>query len=219
MKNVISYVSGTGGDFLVNCCNQLWSLEMTPHGSVNNLASTKWQENQLNDVEWLELVNNLPYSYVGTHLIDRLLRLPVAPWWIVVPDINSYYIWARRDCVTRSYKTLLGPSGDFFLTVKELVLTGKSKQAAENYLEWITNYNWGLMQMRLVQNSNKIDVSGLLDKNGMDYIVDQIPQLKLFTTQCRHYHSNWLNCQIDLSESSVINLLSEKLSKFVFENC
>jgi hypothetical protein len=217
MKNAVSYVSGTGGDFLVNCCNQMWSLGVTQQGCAVASASTKKQENQINDREWLELINNSPFQYVGTHQVDRLLRLPVAPIWLTVPNINEYYIWARRDCVTRNYKKLLSPSGDMFENIKDLVISNQSKKAANIYLDWITKYNWVLMQTREVQASNKINVSRLLTKNGIDEIIDQMPQLKQVAVQCQSYHTLWLAAQFDLTESSVINLLSEKLCKFIKE--
>jgi hypothetical protein len=218
MKYAVSYVSGCAGDFVVNCCNGCWDLGTTEHGTVISSASVKKQDSSLNDADWLKLVNNFSESYIGTHVVDRLLRLPVIPLWLVVPDIKSYYIWARRDCVTRDYKKLLAPSGDFFLTIRELVLTNKSIQAAELYLDWITNYNWVLNQMRLVQKSNKIDISDLLDYRGIDSIIDQISYLQTNVSQCQQYHNMWLRNQLDLSEPSVINLLSVKLSKFVNEN-
>jgi hypothetical protein len=218
MKYAVSYVSGCAGDFVVNCCNGCWDLGTTEHGTVISSASVKNQDSSLNEADWLELVNNFSESYIGTHVVDRLLRLPVIPLWLVVPDIKSYYIWARRDCATRNYKKLLAPSGDFFLAIRELVLTNKSIQAAELYLDWITNYNWVLNQMRLVQKSNKIDISDLLDYRGIDSIIDQIPHLQTNVSQYQQYHNMWLRNQLDLSEPSVINLLSVKLSKFVNEN-
>jgi hypothetical protein len=218
MKHLVSYVSGCAGDFVVNCCNHQWNQSIGTNGRVTQSASVKFQDNSLIDSDWLELCNNFSESYVSTHSVDRLLRLPVIPVWLVVPDANNYAIWARRDCATRHYKLLLSPFGDFFLKIKELVLVGQATHAAEMYLDWITDYNWALMQMRLVQNSNKIDVSHLLEKNGIDSLIDQMPHLKLVTAQCKKYHNEWLTRQVDLSESSVIDLLSIKLSKFVNED-
>jgi len=217
MKSVVSYVSGTGGDFVVNCCNHVWSSTMTQQGSVIPSASTKDQENQLNDADWVKLVNNLPYSYVGTHLVDRLLRLPVNPIWLTVPDLDQYRMWAMRDFVTRYYKKMLVPHGDLFDKIKDLVLANQSKTAAGVYLDYVTKYNWSQMQMRLVQMSNKINVSQLLRHNGIDEIIDQLPELKSVSKQCRVYHKVWLSNQVDLTESSVIDLLSAKLCKFVEE--
>jgi hypothetical protein len=218
MKYAVSYVSGCAGDFVVNCCNGCWDLGTTEHGSIIPSASVKQQDSSLNDADWLELVNNFSERYIGTHAVDRLLQLPVIPLWLVVPDIKSYHIWARRDCVTRNYKKLLAPSGNVFLIIRELVLTNKSTQAADLYLDWITNHNWVLNQMRSVQKSNKIDISDLLNCCGIDSIIDQISHLQTNVSQCRQYHNMWLRNQLDLSEPSVINLLSVKLSKFVNEN-
>ena len=217
MKHLVSYVSGCAGDFVVSCCNHQWNQAISTNGRVIPTATMKFQDNSLADSEWLELANSFSESYVGTHSIDKLLRLPVIPVWIVVPTANNYSIWARRDCATRNYAVLLSPFGDFFLTIRELVLLGKAERAAEMYLDWITNYNWILMQQRLVQNSNKIDVSHLLEKNGIDSLIDQIPHLKSVTAQCKKFHNEWIARQIDLSESSVIDILSIKLSKFINE--
>lgn len=217
MKSVVSYVPGTGGDFVVNCCNHMWSSTVAQQGYVISSASTKDQENQLNDPDWIKLVNDLPQSYVGTHLVDRVLRLPVNPIWLTVPDLDQYRMWARRDFVTRYHKKMLVPHGDLFEKIKDLVLTDQSRTAAEVYIDYVTKYNWIQMQMRLVQMSNKINVSQLLRHNGIDEIIDQMPQLKSVSKQCRVYHKLWLNNQIDLTESSVIDLLSAKLCKFVQE--
>lgn len=217
MKYAVSYVAGTGGDFVVNCCNHVWTEKINETGRVTASASTKIQENNLNDSDWMQLVDQLPFSYVGTHQVDKLLRLPVNSIWLVVPDFNSYQIWARRDCVTRHYKKLLGKSGNFFNTIQELILSQQSKEAAELYLNWITEYNWVQMKMRLAQQANKIDTSYLLTPNGIDSIVDQLPQLNSVIDQCRQYHSFWLSCQHDLSEESTVRVLADKLYRFVKE--
>ena len=97
------------------------------------------------------------------------------------------------------------------------MLTDQSRAAAEMYLDWITKYNWSQVHMRQVQLSNKINVSQLLSPNGIDEIIDQLPELKSVSKQCRVYHKLWLSKQVDLTESSVIDLLSTKLCKFVEE--
>ena len=68
----------------------------------------------MNDLDWIKLVNEFPHSHVGTHQVDRLLRLPVNPIWLTVADIDQYRVWAMRDCATRNYKKMLDPCGDLF---------------------------------------------------------------------------------------------------------
>jgi hypothetical protein len=213
LKTIISYVSGTAGDFIVNCCNSSWDLPIRKNGTTTASASMKSIEYEIGNLQWLEKVNSIPVQYVGSHLIERLLQLPVIPIWVVVPELSLYHVWARRDCLTR--KVRLGQHGDVFETIKELVLLGSKDQAAEFYLHWITNYNWLQMQMRLVQPNQKIDVSRLLNLQGIDDIIDQIDILKQVATQCRIYHKIWLAQQPDTSESSAISNLSKKLSDFI----
>jgi hypothetical protein len=213
MKTVISYVSGTAGDFVVNCCNSVWTNAIRDNGLTVASASMKSIEYNIGNQEWLEKINAIPYQHVGSHLIERLLQLPVIPMWVVVPELTHYLVWARRDCLTR--KVLLGKHGDIFEKIKSLVLQGRGIQAAEFYLQWITNYNWTLMQMRLVQTANKIDVTGLLSSDGIDNLIDQLEILKPVATQCRKYHRAWLSQQPDSSESATLHVLSEKLSELV----
>jgi hypothetical protein len=213
MKTVISYVSGTAGDFIVNCCNASWDRQIRETGITTASASMKSIEYEMGNLQWLEKVNSIPHQYVGSHLVERLLQLPIIPVWIVVPELSLYHVWVRRDCLTR--KVLLGRHGDIFEKIKELVLSGNKEQAAEFYLQWITNYNWLQMQMRLIQSNQKIDVSRLLSPAGINDIIDQVDILKKTAAQCRDYHKTWLLRQPDTSESSAISILSKKLSDFV----
>jgi len=215
VKTVVSYVSGTAGDFVVNCCNNTWTNRCRSNGSVQNLASLKSQEQHLGDDQWLEHIRSNPYQYIGSHTIERLLNLPVAPMWLVVPTQQLYPIWARRDCVTRSHNKLLSQSGDVFEKIKDMVLRKQQLSAAEIYLDWITQHNWILMKMRIVQPNNKIDISQLLMPNGIDSIIDQVESLKTVATQCRIYHKLWLSAQPDLSESTTLTVLSNKLVDLV----
>jgi dynactin complex subunit len=211
IKTVVSYVSGTAGDFVVNCCNNTWLQRCKNNGSVQESASMKNQEQHIGDAQWLELINSSPYQYVGSHSIQRLLNLPVAPMWLIVPTQQLYSIWARRDCVTRSHNNLLSQSGDVFEKIRDMVLGNQPMSAAKIYLDWITQNNWILMKMRMVQSNNKIDVSQLLSPNGIDSVIDQIEHLKPVASQCRIYHRMWLSAQPDLSESATLTVLSNKL--------
>ena len=69
--------------------------------------------------------------------------------------------------------------------------------------------------MRIVQPNNKIDISQLLMPNGIDSIIDQVESLKTVATQCRIYHKLWLSAQPDLSESTTLTVLSNKLVDLV----
>lgn len=212
MKSVVSYVPGCAGDFIVNCCNTQW-LKISSDGSATVSASVRKHDTNTNDAEWLNIVNDLPYNFVGSHLVDRLLRLPVNPIWVVVPDFEKYKIWARRDFVTRDI--LLSPYGDFYELIKELVKKGKELEAAEKFILNETNYNWNLVQMRLVQSSNKVDISDLLEDDGIDSLISQLPYIEQVKTQCRIYHKKWREAQPVFSEDNTVRIVSEKLSKLM----
>jgi hypothetical protein len=216
MKTVVSYVSGTGGDFIVNCCNNAWSIQCKNNGAVQSSATIRTRERDMGNSQWLNTIESIPYQYVGSHSIQRLMQLPVIPMWLVVPDQLAYSIWARRDCVTRG--TLLHNHGNIFEKIKDMILSGQEICAAEFYLDWITRYNWTLMQMRIVQPTNKIDISQLLTPGGIDSVIDQIDSLKAVATQCRFYHKWWLSAQFDLSESSTLTIISKKLLNLVHNN-
>ena len=212
MKTVVSYVPGCAGDFIVNCCNHQW-LKISDTGSANVSASVRKHDTNTNDTEWLNIINNLQYDFVGSHLVDRLLRLPVNPIWLVVHNFEKYKVWARRDFITRG--TLLKPYGDFYERIKELISNGKVLEAAEEYILNETNYNWNLVQMRLVQPSNKVDISDLLEDGGIDSLIQQLPYLEPVKTQCRLYHKKWRGSQVAFSEDNTIRIVSEKLSNMV----
>ena len=114
MKTVISYVSGTGGDFVVNCCNQVWDQPYTESGSVMPTASIKHHERQLNDCDLIKMIDSMPFDYVGSHSVDRLLHLPVRAMWLVVPVHEQLWAWTARDCVTRKSHNLMGRHGTVY---------------------------------------------------------------------------------------------------------
>lgn len=217
MKTVISYVSGTGGDFVVNCCNQVWNLPHVVSGAVTPSASIKHLERKLNDQDLLEAINIMPFDYVGGHSIDRLLRMPVSPLWLVVPVCDQLWTWTARDAVTRpTVENLMGRHGTVYEQIQDLVQREKSQQAAELYLEWLNNYNWVLMQMRLVQPANKIDIRMLLKPGGIDSLIEQLPQLQATAKQCQQYHQSWLQRQPPLTDRAwVLQCVASKLEQLV----
>lgn len=217
MKTVISYVSGTGGDFVVNCCNQVWNLPHVANGIVTPSASIKHLERRLNDHDLIEAINGMPFDYVGSHSIDRLLRMPVGPLWLVVPVHDQLWTWTARDAVTRpAVENLMGRHGTVYEQIQDLVQREKSQQAAELYLEWLNDYNWTLMQMRLVQSANKIDIRMLLKPGGIDSLIEQLPQLQATAEQCRQYHDSWLQQQLPLTDRNwVLQCVASKLEQLV----
>jgi hypothetical protein len=217
MKTVISYVSGTGGDFVVNCCNSAWNLPHVGNGAVTPSASIKQFERRLNDYDLVEAINNMPFEYIGSHSIDRLLRMPLAPLWLVIPVRDQMWTWAARDALTRpTVENLMGRHGTVYEQIQYLVQQVKLQQAAELYLEWLNDYNWTLMQMRLVQPTNKIDVSMLLKPGGIDSLIDQMPQLQSTAEQCRQYHQSWLQHQLPLADRNwVLQCVASKLEQLV----
>lgn len=218
MKTVISYVSGTGGDFVVNCCNQAWDQTCTDTGSIVPIASIKHHELLLNDHDLVTTINNMPFDYVGSHSIDRLLHLPVKPLWLVIPIREQLWIWTARDCVTRKSCNLMGRYGVVYNRVQELVETDRSQQAAEYYLDWLNDYNWTLMQMRMVQPDNKIDARLLLQPGGIDSVIDQLPELEKIASQCRQYHHAWLSHQNPIHDQKwVLDCLATKLQQLINE--
>jgi hypothetical protein len=215
MKTVISYVSGTGGDFVVNCCNHTWN-SLADKGNVIPSASIKKQEQTLGDPELLAHINELPYNYIGSHGIDRLLHMPVRVIWLTVPQREQLWTWTVRDCVTRQASRLMGRYGTVYEQIQHLVQSEKSQQAAEMYLDWLNNYNWTLMQMRLVQPTNKIDIAQLLQPSGIDSLIDQLPELQPTADQCRQYHTTWLAQQQPLTNTDwVLNCVAAKLQQLV----
>jgi hypothetical protein len=218
MKTVISYVSGTGGDFVVNCCNQAWNQAYTDTGSVVPTASIKHHERQLNDHDLVVTIDNMRFDYVGSHSVDRLLHLPVRALWLVIPVREQLWTWTARDCVTRKSHNLMGKHGAVYHQVQELVLTNQSQQAAEFYLSWLNDYNWTLMQMRIVQPDNKIDVRLLLQPGGIDSVIEQLPELHSTAEQCQQYHKLWLQRQHPLTNRDwVLDCVATKLKKLVQE--
>lgn len=216
MKTVISYVSGTGGDFVVNCCNAAWNQAYTTTGSVMPTASIKHHERMLNDCDLINIIDSMPFDYVGSHSVDRLLYLPVRALWLVVPVRDQLWIWTARDCVTRKAHNLMGQHGTVYEQVQELVTTNQSLAAAEYYVSWLNDYNWTLMQMRLVQPANKIDVRLLLQPNGMDSVIEQLPELQRTANQCRQYHQSWLQRQLPLTDRDwVLQCVANKLEQLV----
>lgn len=218
MKTVISYVSGQGGDFVVNCCNRAWALPTRPSGAITPSASIKSLERRLGDHELLQEINNMPYTYVGSHSIDRLMRIAVRPLWLVVPNPADFSIWVARDVVTREPSNLVGRYGDLYNNIAELVNSDQLHTAAETFLSWLQDYNWTMMQMRLVQPNNQIDVSQLLTSGGIDSVIDQLPELEPVAPQCRQYHATWLNRQCPLTDAAwVIEHVASKLKQLVQE--
>jgi hypothetical protein len=217
MKTVISYVSGTGGDFVVNCCNQVWNLPHMVNGSVTPSASIKHLERRLNDRDLLKVINDMPFDYVGSHGIDRLMRMPVGLVWLVVPVRDQLWSWTARDALTRpTVENLMGRHGTVYEQIQDLVQREKSQQAAELYLEWLSNYNWTLMQMRLVQPTNKIDTCMLLKPGGIDSLIEQMPQLQATAEQCREYHQSWLQQQHPLTDHNwVLQCVAGRLKELV----
>lgn len=215
MKTVISYVSGTGGDFVVNCCNGAWN-SLGQQGNVIPSASIKRQELTLGDPELMAYIDELPYNYIGSHSIDRLLRMPVRTVWLVIPNPDQLWVWTARDCVTRQASRLMGRHGTVYEQIQYLVQDEKSQQAAKMYLDWLNNYNWTLMQMRLVQPTNKIDITQLLQPSGIDSLIDQLPELQPTADQCRQYHTTWLAQQQPLTNTDwVLNCVAAKLQQLV----
>lgn len=216
MKTVISYVSGTGGDFIVNCCNHAWISKVTPAGAITASATIRHSEDQLGNTELLQEIERVPYNYVGGHNIDRLLKMKVKSLWLVVPDKSNFKTWVVRDAITKNTNLILGPYGTLCDSIVELVNAGKKHHAAEIFLDWLFDYNWTLMQMRLVQPTNKIDISELLIKNGIDSIIDQMPELEPVANQCRVYHRYWLSKQAPLTDTDwVVDHVANKLYEFV----
>lgn len=215
MKTVISYVAGTGGDFIVNCCNHAWALSVTPSGAIIPSASIKHAEIQFGNNELLQEIERLPYNYVGSHSIDRLLTMKVRSLWLVIPDNSNFKTWVARDAITKNIN-LIAPHGTFYDSIVGLVNAGQKHRAAEIFLDWLYNYNWTSMQMRLVQTTNKIDISKLLIKNGIDSIIDQMPELEPVADQCRVYHRYWLSKQAPFADTNwVVDYIANKLYEFV----
>jgi hypothetical protein len=219
MKTVISYVSGTGGDFVINCCNHAWDLPHVDNGAVTPSASIKSLERKLNDYDLIEAIDRMPFDYIGSHSVDRLLRMPVRSMWLVIPVYDQMWAWAARDAVTRpTAKNLMGKHGSMYEQIQDLIQREKSQQAAELYLDWLHNYNWTLMQMRLVQSSNKIDIGMLLKSGGIDSVIDQLPELESVAPQCRQYHHDWLQRQQPVNDSQwVLDCVATKLKELVQE--
>lgn len=218
IKTVISYVSGTGGDFVVNCCNQVWNT-IADQGHVIPSSSIKRQELVLGDQDLVDHINSLPQPYVGSHSIDRLLRMPVNVVWLTVPDQSAFKLWVARDAVLRHHSRLLGRHGNVYETVSKLIAHGQQLQAAKLYLKWLEQYNWTLMQMRLVQPTNQIDISRLLEPNGIDSVCSQIPDMMSNFDQCRYYHDLWLQQQLPYQDQHwVLNCVGTKLEKLVLDH-
>lgn len=218
MKTVISYVAGTAGDFLVNCCNHVWQPEFNGTGTVLPSASIKNLEHKLNDYEITDTIKSMPFDYIGSHSVDRLLRLAVRPLWLVSPNKDQFSIWVARDAVTRRPDNVVGRYGDLYHAICDLIHADQSQAAAKIFLSWLHDYNWTLMQMRMVQASNKIDVSALLQPHGIDTVIDQLPELEPVAAHCRQYHAVWLKHQHPLADTAwVIEHVASKLKQFVQE--
>lgn len=192
-------------------------MPFSEYGRVTASASVKNEECELGNTKWLALVNSFSEQYVGSHSVDKLLQLPVDPVWLVIPEYDNYRIWALRDCSTRRYDRLLSKQGNFFDKINQLISSDNSIRAAEIYVDWIVDYNWNLMQMRLLQTGKKIDTTDLLNSNGIESVIDQMDCLRDVADPCRAYHKTWLQHQNNLSEPAVIGQLAAKLSKFVSE--
>lgn len=215
MKTIISYVSGLCGDFIVNCCNHSWELPPVGSNVASSISSTKNIEDNLNNKELIEKFNSIPYQYIGSHLIDRLLKLPVSVHWIVVPDKKKYKTFLARDAITRDTRFLMSEFGSHYDIIRGLVAQRQNVVAAEYYLNFLLEYNWVLMQMRLVQPIT-VDVTNLLTPVGIDELINQVPVLVPVSDQCRMYHALWLRNQPDFNNHEwVLDILGKKLCDFV----
>ena len=216
IKNLVSYVPGNAGDFVVNCCNGTWHLDLTRDGTATNSASIKTQENLLGDTDLQHLIDDMPFDYIGCHHIDRLLRMHVRPIWLGVPDRKQFRQWVLRDAATRRTQNLLTPHGRIFDLITMSVRNDNINQAIIIFMNWLENFNWTLMQMRLVQSGCKIDVSSLLDSGGMDALIQQMPQLDSVADQCRQYHQQWLAKQLPFEDHDWMKeSLGSKLQQLV----
>lgn len=219
MKTVISYVSGSGGDFVVNCCNQFCQLPLNLTGSVIPSATTKEFEDHVNNIELIDKINSIPYQYIGSHEIDRLLKIPVGVRWLVVPSKEKYKIFSVRDAITRATDNLMDRYGKQYTIIHNLVTKGKISVAVECYLNCLLEYNWTTMQMRLVQPTNKVDISNLLTPVGIEDLINQLPELKTSSKQCIEYHRLWIDNQLCLQDNDwVQDTLEKKICNFI-EHC
>lgn len=216
MKTVISYVGGTAGDFVVNCCNTQWTADFNDTGTVKPSSSVKHHESRMTDQQIFEHIESLPFDYVGSHSVDKWLYMPVRAVWLTVCDQEHMQIWTARDAVTRDPTQLMGRHGTVYEGIADLVHSDRAEQAAELYLDWLHQFNWTLMQMRLVQLSNKVDVSRLLTVIGIQDLLDQLPELQQHHSQCQQFHAAWLKHQLPVQDRRwVVTHLAKKLTQMV----
>lgn len=226
-KTLITYLGGTGGDFIATCCNNFKSVGLRDTAIVDSSKfafTIKPYETQLKHQpeKLADLIAGFKNPFITTHLYRSLkpLGLPVISLVVNDKDMQEVFIlrqmrvqWLQLDKSTKDLS--------IYSVVKNYCLKGNFEKAAKFMFEfarkrWLTNQDYRLNNPLL--NSTVVDVSNIFSSEGFLKIINELPITDESRVSAVDKHRIWAQKQPELSYKDTIDHMTEKLSKMDFNN-
>jgi len=218
-KTLITYMTGTGGDFITQCCNNPADIKFTENFLVENRPfSTKPKEHLLkcHTNQLIDYINSIDTRYISTHLYRSAASLPYPKISLIVSDESMYETFIFRDLKTRNVRL---SNSDKNLSVFSLIKFYKNKnkinKAAQLFYEF-SSKSW-IKKMSFRKNnslpdSKVIDISKIFNDKGFDDLISQLPVRSELFDCARQMHSRWSSNQCKNTKDSVIEELARKIA-------
>jgi len=224
-KTLITYLGGTGGDFITQCCNNPESLEFKKNTVANKTFTIKPKEEYLkNNLDLLiQYIEQFSVAFLSTHLYRSINKLPYQKISLIVNNNQMYETFIFRQLYLQSHK--LNRSDDNSLSVFSVIQAYKKqnniKKSAEilfNFLSsrWIKNMNF--RKSNPLTDSTVVDVSDIFSLSSIDNLLVQLPIPFSKYNLIKKIHSQWVTSQPILNKDIVINKMIEKISLMNFDS-
>jgi hypothetical protein len=212
-------MTGTGGDFITQCCNNPADIKFTEYYTVKYRSfSTKPKEHLLkcHTNQLIDYINSFDTQYISTHLYRSAVSLPYPKISLIVSDESMYETFIFRDLKTRNVRL---SNSDKNLSVFSLIKFYKNKnkinKAAQLFYEF-SSKSW-IKKMSFRKNnslpdSKVIDISKIFNDKGFDDLISQLPVRSELFDCARQMHSRWSSNQCKNTKDSVIEELARKIA-------
>jgi len=224
-NTLITYLGGSGGDFVARCCNGSGLLFKGQY-TIEPTATIKTYENDYKDniistTDLISKIDNLEGPYVTTHLYKIIAELnyPVISLIIDNPKIQEKMILRQMQL----QNLVLKQSGEnsIFSIIKNYCLREEYTKAATLFFEssrkrWIAS-----MQYRInnpLPGSQVVNISDIFDSSKFINIINQLPITSENHAEVSRNHEIWLDRQPDFNKNTTIDSISKKLAGMDFSS-
>lgn len=218
-KTIISYSGGCAGDMFTMSCNGEILYELDKHRVVQP-ATLKDYEHKVRlgiDVDLETELQNIPYKFVNTHLLDEVVGKGSEVYNVVIisKDVQLKTVYRQMKIQKLRIQIDTRPTS-WYNTISEYCLNKNYTDAAVFWYNnaerlWLDRMNYRLEYTK----AKKIDFSKLYDSEFIDDLVRQ--GWAYSTSLLKYNHDKWLEKNTNFNYEDTITAMAHKLSMMNWE--